>query len=118
MALPAVFSFCDLQLSALDSPPVLGTEGARTYSFSLRNVGTLPCKAAQVLVGAPGRLAVLPKPFSVDPGKSVEDQVDVGVLRGTKSGTRPALNFHVFDPNDVGALNNAVAAAPIVVRRG
>ena len=84
--LPVTFSFCDLQLSVLDAPPVLGTEGARTYSFTVRNVGTLPCRGAQVLVGAPGRLAALPKPFSVDPGRSVEDQVDVGVRAGRQVG--------------------------------
>ena len=31
---------------------MLGTEGARRFSFALRNVGTAPCRAAQVLDGA------------------------------------------------------------------
>jgi hypothetical protein len=114
--LPVVFSFCDLALTVLGSPASLGTEGERTYSFSLRNVGTVPCRGAQVLVGAPGRLAVLPKPFTVAPGRSVEDKVDVGVVRGVKSGTRPALAFRAFDPDDVSTLNNGAALSPMVVR--
>ena len=34
---------------------MLGTEGARRYAFTVRNVGTAPCRAAQVAVGGAGR---------------------------------------------------------------
>ena len=43
--LRAVFSFCDLALSVLEAPPVIGTEGSRRFAFTVRNVGTAPCRA-------------------------------------------------------------------------
>jgi hypothetical protein len=114
----AEFAFCDLQLSVLNAPVVLGTEGARGFSFSLRNVGTAPCKASQVLAGGQGRLLAVPSPFAVAAGHSVEDAFDVGVLKGTKSGRSAALGFRAIDADDVNLANNALGANAMVVRPG
>jgi hypothetical protein len=116
--LPVVFSFCDLQLALAEAPAVLGTEGARRFSFTLRNVGTAPCRSAQVLTAATGRRAGVAKPFAVGPGRSVEDAFSVGVARGTKSGRPAALRFAAGDPDDVSAANDGALSAPMVVRPG
>jgi hypothetical protein len=115
---PVVFSFCDLQLALAEAPPVLGTEGARRFSFTLRNVGTAPCRSTQVLTAATGRRVGLAAPFAVEPGRSVEEAFSVGVARGTKSGRAAALSFGASDPADVNAANNGVLSAPMVVRPG
>jgi hypothetical protein len=116
--LPVVFSFCDLQLALAEAPLVLGTEGERRFSFTLRNVGTAPCRSAQVLTGATGRRVGLAVPFPVAPGRSVEDAFSVGVARGTKSGRAAALSFGAADADDVNAANNGATSAPMVVRPG
>jgi hypothetical protein len=115
---PVVFSFCDLQLALAEAPSVLGTEGARRFSFTLRNVGTATCRASQVLTAASARRVGAWKPFAVAPGRSVEDAFNVGVARGTKSGRAAALSFNASDADDVNAANNGATSAPMVVRPG
>jgi len=116
--LRAVFSFCDLALSVLEAPPVIGTEGARRFSFTVRNVGTAPCRAAQVITRAPGVRGGAVKPYSVAPGKSVEDEISVSVLRGLKTGTKAPLSFRVVDGEDVVGANDNAVAEPLVVKPG
>jgi hypothetical protein len=116
--LRAVFSFCDLTLSVLEAPPVIGTEGARRFSFTVRNVGTAPCRAAQVITRAPGVRSGVVKPYSVAAGKSVEDEINVGIVRGLKTGTKAPLSFRVIDADDVSQLNDLAAAEPVVVKPG
>jgi hypothetical protein len=116
--LPVVFSFCDLQLALAEAPAVLGTEGARRHSFTLRNLGTATCRSSQVLTAATGRRVGARKPFTVAPGRSVEDAFNVGVARGTKSGRAAALSFSASDPDDVSAANDGATSAPMVVRPG
>lgn len=116
--LRAVFSFCDLALTVLEAPPVIGTEGSRRFAFTVRNVGTAPCRAAQVITRAPGVRAGSVKPYSVAPGKSVEDEIGVGVLRGLKTGTKAPLSFRVVDGEDVNAANDNAASEPVVVKPG
>ncbi|MDA0168791.1 hypothetical protein OJ998_06800 [Solirubrobacter taibaiensis] len=116
--LRAVFSFCDLALSVLEAPPVIGTEGSRRFAFTVRNVGTAPCRAAQVITRAPGIRSGTVLPYTVLPGKSVEDEIAVGVLRGLKTGTRAPLTFRVVDLADVAAANDVASATPVVVRPG
>jgi hypothetical protein len=112
------FAFCDLALRIADQPDVLGTEGGRRYAFTLRNLGTAPCRAAQVVAAAPGRRLVAAVPYPVGAGRSVTDEFDVGVLRGTPTGLRAPLAFRAFDADDVSAPNNTATATPIVVRPG
>ena len=51
------FSFCDLELKVATAPTVLGTEGARRHRFTVRNIGTAPCRAATVFAAVPGQRA-------------------------------------------------------------
>ena len=57
-------------------------------------------------------------PYTVLPGKSVEDEIEVGVLRGLKTGTRAPLTFRVVDAADVARGNDGASASPVVVRPG
>ncbi|MDA0181621.1 hypothetical protein OJ997_15050 [Solirubrobacter phytolaccae] len=116
--LRAIFSFCDLALTVLEAPPVIGTEGSRRFAFTVRNVGTAPCRAAQVITRAPGLRSGAVKPYSVAPGKSVEDEISVGVLRGLKTGTKAPLSFRVVDADDVAAANDLASSEPVVVKPG
>ena len=110
----AEFLFCDLALSVLDAPPVLGTEGSRRFSFSLRNVGTAPCKGSQIVAGAQARLTAVPSPFGVAAGRSVEDAFDVSVLKGSKSGRNASLAFQALDAEE-GDRDHAVKAERVMV---
>jgi hypothetical protein len=116
--LRAVFSFCDLTLSVLEAPPVIGTEGTRRFSFTVRNVGTAPCRGTQVVTRTPGVRSGVVKPYSVAAGKSVEDEISVGIVRGLKTGTKAPLSFRVIDADDVSQLNDLAAAEPVVVKPG
>ena len=98
---------------------MLGTEGARRFSFTLRNVGTAACPATQIATALPGvRSGAL--------GAGLDragPQRDRRVRRrracaGTKSGTRPALAFQAQSAEDVSTANNSVSSAPLVVRAG
>lgn len=116
--LRAVFSFCDLALSVLEAPPVIGTEGARRFAFTVRNVGTAPCRAAQVITRAPGVRGGAVKPYAVAPGKSVEDEISVSIVRGLKTGTKAPLAFRVVDGEDVVVANDTATSEPVVVKPG
>jgi hypothetical protein len=112
------FSFCDLELKVATAPTVLGNEGGRRHRFALRNVGTAPCKAATVLAGLPGRRLGAVATYPVAPGRRVTDIFDVGVVRGTRSGRRVALQFMVRDADDVRDDNNNTGSDPRIVRPG
>ena len=120
--LPVVFSFCDLQLALAEQPPVLGTEGARRFSFTLRNVGTArvprPRRSLTALTGRRAR-RVRRRSRSA-PGRSVDDAFNVGVAaRHQVRHARAALALQrAATPTTSAPANNGVLSAPMVVRPG
>jgi hypothetical protein len=112
------FAFCDLQLELAEQPAVLGTEGARRFAFTLRNRGTAACPASQVVAALPGVRSGTSSPVSIGAGRQMTDELEVGVVKGTKSGTRPLLAFQAQSPEDISIANNGVLAAPMIVRPG
>ena len=116
--LRVTFSFCDLQLTLAEQPLVLGTEGARRFSFTLRNLGTAACPASSVAASLPGVRSGVSTPVSIGAGRQITDEIDVGIVKGTKSGTKPVLAFQAQSAEDVSMANNSVLSTPVIVRPG
>ncbi len=57
-------------------------------------------------------------PYTVMPGKSVEDEIAVGVLRGLKTGTRRRSRSAWSTPTTWSRANDVASAEPVVVRPG
>jgi hypothetical protein len=112
------FTYCDLQLAISEQPSVLGTEGARRFAFTLRNLGTAACPGAQIATSLPGVRSGVPAASTLGAGRAMTAEFDVGVVRGTKSGTRPLLAFTAQSADDVSTANNGAASTPLIVRPG
>lgn len=116
--LKVAFSFCDLALRADVSPRNLGLEGARRYEFSVMNLGTATCRAVTVGVAGQGRRSGLAGAFTVPAGQSVTEEVDVALIKGSKSGRNASIFFSVTSSDELKPANNSLLAAPRIVRVG
>lgn len=115
-SLHVVFHYCDLALAAVHPPAVVPSEGARRFSFSVRNVGTVPC--TQVRLAAHGaRVAPVTAPYTVGAGLSVADDLSATVLGAHRPGARVRLSFAPRG-HDVNAANDTVRLTPAVVGVG
>ena len=116
--LRVVFSFCDLALSAVEKPSTVPSEGTRRVEVGLKNVGTTTCRKVQMkVVGGSGGGASAP--YAIDRGRSVSDDVNLGVKSGTKVGRKVTLRVRAasFD-DDVVPANDTIKLTARVVGVG
>ena len=113
-----VFSFCDLGLSAVEKPSTVPSEGWRRVEVGLANKGTTTCRRVGMKVSG-GTGGGASKPYSIDRGRSVSDDVNLGVKRGTKVGRKVTLRVRTtsFD-DDVVSSNDSIKLTARVVGVG
>ena len=116
--LPVTFAYCDLRLQLRRGPRVVGTEGGRVHTFSVRNLGTTTCRGVRLRMGGRARQLGLKRPYTVPAGQSVIHQAIIGVKKRTRVGRRAALRFAVVGRADVRLDNNVAGAVEMVVRPG
>jgi hypothetical protein len=77
-------------LDAVRPPAIVPSEGPRRVEVSLRNTGTISCTrvAMRVRGGSGGGVS---KPYTIERGKSVSDEVDVAAPKGAKVGRKVTL---------------------------
>jgi hypothetical protein len=113
-----VFSFCDLALSAVRKPSTVPSEGTRRVEVGLDNKGTTTCRRVRMKVSG-GTGGGASKPYSIDRGRSVSDDVNLGVKRGTKVGRKVALRVRATSVDeDVVAANDSIRLTSRVVGVG
>jgi hypothetical protein len=83
----AIYAYCGLALDAIRPPAIVPTEGERRIEVSLRNAGTISCTQVSMRVrgGIGGGIS---KPYTIDRGKSVSDEVAVGAPKSAKIGRK------------------------------
>ena len=86
----AIYAYCGLALDAIHPPAIVPSEGPRRVEVSLRNTGTISCTrvALGVRGGSGGGIS---KPYTIEHGKSVSDEVDVAAPKKTKVGRKVTL---------------------------
>jgi hypothetical protein len=86
----AIYAYCGLALDPVRPPAIVGSEGPRRVEVSLRNTGTISCTrvAMRVRGGSGGGIS---KPYTIERGKSVSDEVDVAAPKGAKIGRKVTL---------------------------
>jgi hypothetical protein len=83
----AIYAYCGLALDAIRPPAIVPSEGTRRVEVGLRNTGTISCTrvALRVRGGSGGGIS---KPYTIERGKSVSDEVDVAAPKKTKVGRK------------------------------
>jgi hypothetical protein len=86
----AIYAYCGLALDAIRPPAIVPSEGPRAVEVGLRNTGTISCTRVQMRVrgGSGGGIS---KPYSIERGKSVSDEVDVAAPKSAKIGRKVTL---------------------------
>ncbi|MBE2320113.1 hypothetical protein DVA67_029375 [Solirubrobacter sp. CPCC 204708] len=114
----AVFSFCDLALSAVQKPATVPNEGGRRVEIGLRNAGTRTCRGVKFSV-ANGSGAGLSRPYSVERGRSVSDDVVVSAKATAKVGSKATVRVTTSSTDeDVVPANDSIRLTARVVGVG
>ncbi|MDA0181624.1 hypothetical protein OJ997_15065 [Solirubrobacter phytolaccae] len=114
----AVYSFCDLALSAVQKPSTIPNEGGRRVEVGLRNSGTRTCRSVRMKV-TDGSGEGASKPYSIDRGRSVSDDVLVSAKSAAKIGKKATVRVTTSSSDDdVFATNDAIRLTARVVGVG
>ena len=113
-----VFSWCNLALQATTKGGMLPDEGSRRFAFTLRNVGTAPCRRVRIAAEAGVRNAGSPDRFKLAAGRSVSEEISAALAERARAGTRVRLAFRALAAGDIDASNDTVRLAGRVVRVG
>jgi hypothetical protein len=118
--LHVLFRYCDVTLRSDTSGGMIPNEGPRGFDFTLRNVGTAPCRQVRIAAESGVRNAGSPQPFSLAAGRSVSisDEVRATLARRARPGTKVRFAFRALASGDVNAANDTVRLSGRVVRVG
>ena len=86
----AVYSFCDLALSAVEKPSTIPNEGGRRVEVGVRNSGTRTCRSVKFSVPN-GAGEGASKPYAIERGRSVSDDVWVSSKSTAKVGKKATV---------------------------
>lgn len=117
-AVRAVYSFCDLALSAVQKPATIPNEGGRRVEVGLRNAGTRTCRSVRMSV-PDGAGEGASRPYSIDRGRSVSDDVLVSSKSSAKIGKKATVRVTTSSSDDDPfATNNSFRLTARVVGVG
>lgn len=114
----AVFSFCDLALRAVEKPATIPNEGGRRVEVSLRNTGTRTCRSVKFKVGN-GSGEGASKPYAIERGRSVSDDVNVSAQATAKVGKKATVRVSTASSDeDIASANDSIRLTARVVGVG
>jgi hypothetical protein len=114
----AVFSFCDLALSTVQKPATIPNEGGRRVEVGLRNSGTRTCRSVRMRVTG-GSGAGVSKPYSIERGRSVSDDVSVSAASRAKIGKKATVRVTSSSADeDIASGNDSIRLTARVVGVG
>ena len=114
----AVYSFCDLALSAVEKPSTIPNEGGRRVEVGVRNSGTRTCRSVKFSVPN-GAGEGASKPYAIERGRSVSDDVWVSSKSTAKVGKKATVTVKSASADeDVVAKNDSIRLTARVVGVG
>lgn len=114
----AVFSFCDLALSAVQKPATIPNEGGRRVEIGLRNSGTRTCRSVRIKV-TDGAGEGASSPYAIDRGRAVSDDVWVSSKSAAKVGAKATVRVTASSADDdLVASNDSIRLSARVVGVG
>lgn len=114
----AVFSFCDLALRAVEKPATIPNEGGRRVEIGLRNAGTRTCRSVRFMVSN-GSGEGASKPYSIERGRTVSDDVNVSAKATAKVGKKATVRVTAASSDDdIASGNDAIRLTARVVGVG
>jgi len=114
----AVYSFCDLALSAVEKPSTIPNEGGRRVEVGVRNSGTRTCRSVKFSVPN-GAGEGASKPYAIERGRAVSDDVWVSSKSTAKVGKTATVTVKSASADeDVVAKNDSIRLTARVVGVG
>ena len=116
--LRVVFSYCDLQLGRAGSSALAPSEGTRTFEFTLRNEGTVPCRRSRIRTGSGVRPRRSTEPVTLEGGRSASEEIAAAPAGRRRVGSRARMAFRALADADVENGNDSVVLSPLIVGVG
>lgn len=116
--LRVIFSYCDLQLGRVGSSGLAPSEGTRTFEFTLRNEGTVPCRRSRVRSGSGTQPRRSTEPITLEGGRSASEEIAAAPAGPRRVGRRARMLFRAVADADVESKNNSVVVSPLIVGVG
>jgi uncharacterized delta-60 repeat protein len=117
-AMQVVFRYCDLALSSIGRGGAAPVDGSRRYEYSIRNVGTGPCRDIRVSVADGGRVVSQDGRFTLQRGRSATHSAWAAVDKGGRVGQKVKLLFRAIATGDVTARNDRASRTVQLLRGG